>query len=166
MNRNENSTYPSASAMGTDPVLALAIRWNASRRREDELDQKELPPACSGGVYYASYYRRAVMHAGDETEALRSAITFTEASSLVGAGVQIIEALNILDAMPGDFPDARVEARIDAKCRILTRLLYSVIRVVDAHSAIKLEDVVDELLSPQLNPWTPVEDRITALEAK
>lgn len=151
---------------GTDEVLALAARLGAAMRREEDLQVRASAAKRAKKLSAETYLDHAAEHSTDEIYALRDMIASVKATSLAGAAIQVAEALARVDMVWDQFPQEAETYRIKQDVRVINRLLYSVLDLVDGLAERKLAEIVTpEFGSPYLNPWVPVEARCGKLKA-
>lgn len=161
MNVETNTTADPGPAI--DEVLRLCLRLQAAQEMEAHC-QSVKPAQGVSGVSHRIYFDCAAEHAGDEYTALQDMISFTKATTLTGAALQVVEALNVVSFIDDCFPQDAESYVVKRKFRALDRLLHSIFDVVDGLADHKLADVTPSLLQSNLNPWTDVEARVADLQ--
>lgn len=164
-----NASVPAASeavpADMIDELLALGIRLGAAIREEENLQSRSGAARRAKKLSAETYLDHAAEHVSDEVYALRDMIASVKATSLAGAAVQLAEALARVDMVWDQFPQEAETYRIKQDVRVINRLLYSVLDLVDGLAERKLAEIVTpDFGSPYLNPWVPVEARCGELK--
>ncbi len=143
-----------------DPLVAIGIRLGAALRREESLDSRHTKAKMAGKVSSESYLEDARKHAYDEICAQRSALSFLKATSLTGAALQIVEALNVSDLIWNNIPESSDFPRLDEYQREIERLLFSALGIVESVASQRVEDIVTRgYACCNTNPWLAPEDR-------
>lgn len=166
MNKEDHIIDPAAPATAIDEVVTLGIRLNATRLLEAELEQKEFDAIRANEYVGSCCLDRALCHASDEGDALRSMLAYARSTTMVGAGIQINEALILADLILDRIPSEARTGPVKRDARRLSRILYSVLDFINSVADPKLENVIGELLQPNLNPWMPVEVALDAARAR
>jgi hypothetical protein len=152
----------------TDEVLALAERLGKAFRRDEELQRKSSAAVRAKGDSCAhTYLENAENDASDEVAAIRFMLAMTKATTPAGAAMQLAEALTLVDLVRDAIPADATTFVVKRDVRLLNRLIYSALAVLEEQAGRKVVDVVTPgYANPHMNPWTPVEDRITAVDAE
>jgi hypothetical protein len=133
-----------------------------------EMDAKKFAAHRAGAHSMEhTYFTSASDAASDAVNAERAYLPFLKATSLPGAGIQIVEVLALVDFLRDQFPEEAATYQIAHTVRTINRLLYSALEAIDALADRKVADIVTlGFTGPNLNPWTAVEDRIAYVKAK
>lgn len=131
----------------SDELLALGAHLGAAMRRAAE-QAKHLPSNRTADT--------AMQHTLDEVTAVRDMITTVKATTLVGAAIQIAEALERLDELAAEIESwgTPETSNADPEIRAIYRTLYSALEAVEDFSGHKLDDAITPMF-PNLynNPW-------------
>ena len=146
-----------------DEVVRLGIRWNAAHSRIEVLSGKAFDAKQANQISACIYNDSAAENAEDEVDAVRTMLRSTKATSLAGAALQIMEALNLVDAIEDFVRDDERTFMFKRCVREVDRLLFSAMDLVDSLSDQKLADIAPAVYQPNLNPWTPVEDVLASI---
>jgi hypothetical protein len=140
-----------------DPVADIALRLGRIDRRTDELSQaigKVGRDSMDG-----TYMEKEVDHLNGEVEAVREMLPYAKAATLLGAAVQISQAMIFVDRLYEKIEDPGHPA--DMLNRQIVRLLYSALDAVEEALGQPVNDMVGfDLTNPHLNPWRPAEARL------
>jgi hypothetical protein len=105
------------------------------------------------------YLDEAGRNCSDRAATFRDMIAAEKATSLTGAAIQLVEALNRVDLLGSE------ETADRAELRAVNRLLYSVLDVVDGFAHRKLTEILPGTDNRHLDPWRPVEERLEQIRA-
>ncbi len=161
---NRASALAERSSVGQ--VEALALDLAATLQRQDQFEGEMLAANASKDGTTQAYLQSALCDLADRNEMLREVIAGTRAVSLTDAAIQIAESINLLDLTIDGISDDAMTYQAKAQVRALNRLLYSALGAVDAAADRKIADIVPSpsFTNHNLNPWTPVEDRIRSVK--
>jgi hypothetical protein len=107
----------------------------------------------------ALYIKVEENHLDDEAEAVREMLSYTKATSLLGAAAQVIQAMVCATRLYEAIGEP--SHRSGQLNRQIARLLYSVLDVIEAELGQPLTPMIGfEMTNPHLNPWLPSEDRL------
>jgi hypothetical protein len=140
-----------------DPVADIAFRLGHIDRRTDELSQAigKVGRNSMDGTYVES----EIGQLSDEEETLREMLPYTKAATLLGASVQIVQAMIFATRLYEKIEDPDHQAGM--LNRQIERLLYSALDVVAEALGQPVNDMVGfDLTNPHLNPWRPAEERL------
>jgi hypothetical protein len=145
------------AAQMNDPVAVIAFRLSRIDRRTDTLSQAVGKVARHS--MDATYMENEVDQISDEEEALREVLPYTKAATLLGASVQIVQAMIFATRLYEKIEDP--DHQMGMLNRQIERLLYSALDVVEEALGQPVNDMVGfDLTNPHLNPWRPAEQRL------
>ena len=142
--RRKTVTLAATATRASDPVAQigrdLATSWRHSRRIDEER-----PSIEDHGT--RAHIERQEFHLADRRAALEAMGAEIQASSLEGAMVQIMLALEVADLMAGSAEDMRT----------ISKLLYSVLAMIEQSAGVPREELGGEAYMPRdLDPYALV----------
>ncbi|MCC7251840.1 hypothetical protein [Hyphomicrobium sp.] len=146
----------------TDPVVELGRQIAELEARYEELEDLEHDARNAKDLSAEGYYEAARLDVYSRIEALKGALSCYEAKTLVGAMIQVAQVWNMIDfLLDADEAAERKRLRQEAE-----RLIVSALRVIEREAGTDFNALgLGAYRNANLDPWTPVEDRLAAIKA-
>lgn len=143
-----------------DPLVAIGIRLGVVMSLEDDLDARANEAGKERRISAEIYLKKALKHAVDEKYIQRNALSCLKATSLAGAALQIVEAMNIVDLAWNSVAEGDDTIQLDRDKRAIERLLFSALNAVERLAGLRVDDIVSpSFVGRNLDPWLSVEDQ-------
>jgi hypothetical protein len=163
MTRHETFNIAVSSKIGSasDPILTLAARLRASFEKNIQYQEKGFEARTAGNASAESYYQSGEDETYDEIRALRKMLAFDKCTTPLGAAVQVAEAMTVARMLEDMVPDGQDSRQAVAARRVLERLLFSALAVLEQISGQSVCDLIGgDFENSYLNPWVDIENRL------
>jgi len=145
-----------------DPAAKIGMELIASMARDEALQVASYEHKRSSN----NLFDIAMEHEQDRSYALRDLLSTTKATTLTGAAFQLCEAVSRVDIIRDQYPEDAMGYRAKQDIRVVMRLLYSAIDVIDGLMSPKLTDLAPTYLGANISPWNdPYEETERRLRA-